>query len=304
MMTREEAREQLTGYIPSLTTPFCRDGSIDYDGLRSFVDFVIEAGSRAVMITPGDSLYTLLSDREVAEVNKAVVEYTAGRALVIAAENMWWTGQTVEFAQHMREVGADLLMVHPPDWALSCTAETFVAHYAAAAEHMPIMILTASLVNQGIPKALEIIRRLRDEIPNVVAVKDDWCDAFGRKLSLEVYGHWAVIAGGQKQNHLNAYPYGMDGYLSCFVSFMPRVSQEYWRAIEAKDLDQATRIIAEYDMPYFEFIGTCPGGFDAGVHGTMELFGVAQRWRRSPYHSLTDEEMERLRGFFQERGWL
>ena len=31
----------------------------------------------------------------------------------------------------------------------------------------------------------------------------------------------------------------------------------------------------------------------------MELFGVCQRWQRKPYHSLNDEEMEKLADFFR-----
>ncbi len=30
----------------------------------------------------------------------------------------------------------------------------------------------------------------------------------------------------------------------------------------------------------------------------MSIFGIAGRWRRPPYHSLDDAEMERLREFF------
>ncbi len=33
-------------------------------------------------------------------------------------------------------------------------------------------------------------------------------------------------------------------------------------------------------------------------HGAQEVFGIAERWRRPPYLSLTDPEMERLRAFF------
>jgi hypothetical protein len=32
-------------------------------------------------------------------------------------------------------------------------------------------------------------------------------------------------------------------------------------------------------------------------HGAQEIFGIAGRWRRGPYHSLSDAEMEQLRGF-------
>jgi hypothetical protein len=34
-------------------------------------------------------------------------------------------------------------------------------------------------------------------------------------------------------------------------------------------------------------------------HGSRELFGITGRWRRPPYHTLTDAEMDRLRAWFQ-----
>ena len=69
------------------------------------------------------------------------------------------------------------------------------------------------------------------------------------------------------------------------------------QAIEAQDWAQARAIIRDYDMPYFDFVMALPGGFDAGIHATFELFGLAGRWRRSPYYSLNDEEMEQLAAF-------
>jgi hypothetical protein len=63
-------------------------------------------------------------------------------------------------------------------------------------------------------------------------------------------------------------------------------------------------VVRKYDVPYFDFTSALPGGFDAGLHGAMELFGIAGRWRRPPYHSLTDEEMARLAGFFRDLSLL
>jgi hypothetical protein len=40
------------------------------------------------------------------------------------------------------------------------------------------------------------------------------------------------------------------------------------------------------------------GAFDAMFHATQEIFGIGGRWRRTPYHSFTDEQMERLRAFY------
>ena len=47
-----------------------------------------------------------------------------------------------------------------------------------------------------------------------------------------------------------------------------------------------------------------PGGYDAGIHAAFELAGRAQCWRRKPYYSLNDEEMEALVEGFKLRGWV
>jgi len=297
-MSRDEIREALTCPIASVNTPFTRDGAVDFDGLRNFIDFVVEAGTRTVLLTYGDSLYTVLTDQEVADVTRTVVEHTAGRAMVVAADRAWGTPKTVEFAKYCRQLGADVLMVLPPDWAFSCTRDTFIEHYAAVAQHMPVMVVT-SVFSSRQQVGLDVLRRLMDTVEGVVAVKDDVCNEFGRKMALICHQQCAVFSGGQKQNHMNLLPYGCDGYMSVFIKSMPQVAHAYWNAVKEGNLHRAVEIIAKYDMPYFDFIGELTGGFDTGEHAALEIFGIAGRWRRKPYASASDEEMERLRDFFE-----
>ncbi|MCZ6679585.1 MAG: dihydrodipicolinate synthase family protein [Candidatus Poribacteria bacterium] len=303
MMDVSETREALTGPVASVHTPFQRDGEIDYKGLGNLIDHCINAGSKTLILTYGDSLYSVLSDQDVADLTKFVSEYAAKRAMVIAADRQWWIGKEVEFAQYAKSVGADLLMVLPPNWAASCTVETFVEHYAAVAEHIPVMVVT-NVFARSPDQGLETLKVLRDTVEGVVAIKDDICGAFARRMGLLVHDHWAVISGGQKQNHLDLLPYGCDGYFSTFIHFRPDIPQQYWQAIQAQDFSKVKEIIRNYDLPYFDFVGALTGGGDAGIHGTLELFGIAERWRRKPYHTLTDAEMERLKGFFQSKGLL
>ena len=162
---KQEIRNNLTGPVASIRTPFLRDGRIDYAGLRRYVDFSVEAGSPTMLLTWGDSLYTLLTDEEIAEVTRVVCEQTAGRAMVVAAERNWGTPKLVEFARYAKQTGAGVLMVMPPDWAGSCTTSTLVDHYAAAAAELPVMIITATFVPRGEAFGLETLKRVRDEVP-------------------------------------------------------------------------------------------------------------------------------------------
>ena len=297
MRSPQELRGLVTGPVMSVHTPFTRDGAIDYGSLRGLVERGIEAGSTTMLLTYGDSLFSLLTDDEVAAVTRVVAEQTAGRAAVVAADRIWWTGKTVEFARYAREVGADVLMVLPPDWAGSCTADSFVAHYAAVAVEIPVMVVTNAF-SRSQAMGLEVLRRLRDDVPGVIAIKDDLVGVFARKMAILLRGHWSIISGGQKQNHFDLIHYGCDGYLSTFVTFAPHVTQAYWQAVQTEDWVEAARIIREYDMPYFDYVLDVIGGFDASLHGTFEHFGLSQRWRRPPYHSLTDEQMEQLSQLF------
>ena len=297
MIDLARVREAMTGPIAAVHPPFERDGSIDRNGLRAEIDRNIEAGSGTMLLTYGDSLHSLISDAEVAEVLKVVVDQTRGRALVVAADRQWWTGGEIEFADFARGAGADILMVLPPHWGGGVTHDSLVGHYQAVSEHIPVMLVTALFIaNQ--PLGLRVIETVRDQVPGVVAIKDDVTGAFARRMALLTHDRWAVISGGQKQNHLDVHPYGCDGYMSTYLHFLPKIAHAYWQAVDGGDLAAAARIIRDFDHPWMAFADTLPGGFDAMYHGAQEIFGIAGRWRRPPYHSLDDAEMERLRAFF------
>lgn len=280
--------------MPSLKTPFNRDGSIDFNGLRNLIDFNLAAGAQTLMLTAGDSHYVALSEREIAEVTRVTIQHNAGRALVIAADRYYNTTQAVEFAHFARETGADLLMVMPPDWGGSCTPSSLAEHYRTVAEVMPVMLVSNVFIARGPKFGLDTLKLVLGATDKVVAIKDDLCGEFARKMSLLVHDRWAVVSGGQKQNHLNNHPYGCDGYLSTFISINPEIAHAYWQAISTNNLPETRRIIRDYDHPFFELVMGLPGGFNAGIQAMLELKGIAQRWRRKPYHSLTDQEMESL----------
>lgn len=298
-MTKDEAKHHLTGPVMSLRTPFDRDGKIDFEGVRRVIDASLEGGSRTIMLTVGDSHYLCLTDEEITELTRVTCEYTAGRGMVIAADRYHSTNRAIAFAKFARDAGADMVMCLPPDWEKSCTAETLAKHYAEVAKVMPVMIVTNRFLQRGGTFGLETIERSLDASRNVIAIKDDMCGTFAHDLCTHFHERMAIIAGGEKRNHMNMWPYGCDGYLSTFVTFNPTISRAYWNAIETKDIPTATRIIGQQDMPWMEYLMTMQGSFDAGIHGMLELYGLAQRYRRTPYYTLNDQEMEQLKDSLQ-----
>lgn len=300
-MTRlsDDLRTALASPIPSLRTPFLPDGDVDWDGVRSQVDFVIAGGARTIMITWGDSLHSVLTDDEVAQLARTVVEHTAGRAKVIAADNIWATPKAVAYAEYCAEIGADLLMLLPPNWAGSTTADSLVTHFEACGVHLPTMVVTAFFNQGGVPpvsSCMEVIRQLHERAPSVVAIKDDLLGDLGVQICSTVRPEWSVVSGGLMRNHAFQVPWGVDGYLSMFMSFRPEIAWKYFNASEAGDYEKAWQVMREVEAPLRDYMGRAKGGFNAVVHGISELYGISARHLRAPYYTLTDAEMDELAG--------
>jgi 4-hydroxy-tetrahydrodipicolinate synthase len=302
MISVDEAKQALTGPVASVSVPFCKDGAIDYRGLKNCVDFIIEAGSGVVLLTYGDSLFNILTDLEISEITKNVTKQTRGRTVVVAA-GRWWTGEAVKFARYAREIGVSIFMALAPEWANCTNAQTLAQYYWTISKEIPLMLVTSLASNKVLP--LETVRLLMQEDTGIVAVKDDVCGSYGRRLANLINGKWALLSGGGKENFLDLMPYGGDGYLSVYMRFKPTVAKDFWRSIKANDLKKAKAIITLYEMPFFEDIKVKIGvDDDALVHAALEIFGVAGRWRREPFCNMDDGQMEQMREFFKERNLL
>jgi len=297
MITVDQAKKALTGPIASVSTPFNKDGSIDFVSLRNIVDFIIEAGSGTVLLTYGDSLYSILTDSEIAEITKVVIDQTAGRAMTVVAGS-WWMGESIRFAQFARDIGADMYMPLPPDWAQSGSATNFVEFYTRISEVLPVMMVTM-IGSRPIPK--ETIEVLLEQENNIIALKDDKCGEYGKEIAGLIDGRWAFLSGGRKYNHFDIMNYGVDGYLSVYMRFMPEIAHKYWTAVQNNNLETATNIINTYDVPFMVDLPLELNlNFDALIHGAMEIFKVAKRWRRNPYTSASNEQMIIIRAFFEK----
>ena len=304
-MKLDDAFKYLQGPIPSIRTPFKADGDIDFEGLRRLVDFCIAAEAKTIMLTAGDSHFICLSDQEIVDVTRVVCEQAAGKTMVISGDRFHSTKRSIDMAVTLRGLGMDLFMALPCDWGASTTPITLAEHYATIARYVPVMIVTNIFIPRGVNFGLETIRRALDLSDQIVAIKDDMGGDFIQRLCMAEHDRVAITAGGTKKHHLHMASFGSSaGYLSTFMTFKPDIAHRYWNAIVTKDWNAAREIVRDIDLPLFDHVMGYPGGFDAAMHGIMEVYGICGRWRRPPYHSLTETEIEKLRLFLDSQHLL
>lgn len=289
----EELRARVRGPVNSIYTTFTRDGDLDWSGIRNMIESGIAGGSGICLLTFGDSQLDFLSDAEVAELTRVVVEQTAGRALTVAATKRWSQRQTLEYARFCRELGVDLLMMLPSDHALSAAGK--IAWYRAAAREIPVMLV-------GFP-TFDILDGVRDE-PRICAFKEDGTLDYSLGMMIRYPGQWAYMTGGMYRRHLAQWPYGCAAFFSWASTIAPNIANRYWTAVQANDLATAAEVIATIEAPYFSLMDRYPERFQDLHRGALELNGIAQRYLRAPRRSLDDGEMEVLAAALRPLGLL
>ena len=301
---RRTVAEYLDGPIQSFRTSFNEDGTIDYDGVRTFVDHSIAGGSKTILLTAGDSHLTCMTNEEIVTLTRTICEHTSGRAMVVAADRNSRTTNSVLFAEYARSVGASVLMCQPPTWA-KVSATSMAEHYVRVSQNLLVMIVTNSFDSEP-AMGIEAIQTAIQKSKNVVAIKDDIFGDLGAGVCKIVKDTGAVLfAGGLKKNHLWLLQRGCGScYMSTFLAFAPQIKNRYWKAIQAGDMNEAQAIVDHYETPFFDFLRVLPCGWNAGMHAALALHGITKRWVPKPYVSAGDETMERLRDFLHRNAML
>jgi len=283
--TPDQVIEMLEGPVNSIPTTFLRDGRLDWRGIAGVIETGIAGGSGVSLLTFGDSQLESLSDDETAELTKFLVEQVRGRALTVAATRRWWTGKAVEFARFCKDAGADALMVLPPQQA--AVPEGLIAHYRAVAEVMPLMLV-------GAPR-YEVLDGLLDA-PSICCFKEDGTEAYAIQTMQRYAGRWKFMTGGTLWRHCTQRPYGCRAFFCCYSSFCPRVAKRYWDAVRAGDEATVSDVLNRVDIPFFALDAEFAGGIQAVWRAALELKGIASRWLRPPMVSVSDADMDRLKG--------
>jgi len=278
-----ELRARIEGPVNSIPTPFDKEGGIDWDGVASIVEHGISGGSRVALLTYGDSQFDFLDDDEVGRLTRFVVERVNRRAVMVAATRRWPDQKAMEFGRYCRDVGADVLMVLPSDFAGPAGR---IEQYRAVAREIPVMLV-------GCP-SYDILDELVD-VPGICCFKEDGTESYAAETIRRYADHWTFVTGGQLWRNYTQWPFGCRAYFCWLAALVPKLSQEYWAAVQRTDAAAAGRIIREIEAPFFALASSIRGGWFALWRAALELNGVCSRYLRAPLLSATDQEMDRIR---------
>ncbi len=287
----DEIRNLLTGPVNSIPTPFLENGEIDFDGYRNIIEVGIASGSGVSLLTYGDSQFDFLSEDEVEQLTRCLVETAAGRSLTVAATRKSADRRAVEFAGFCKDLGVDVLMVLPPDQARPAGR---IHHYRAVAEVMPVMLV-------GYP-TFDILDALTD-VPNICCFKEDGPLDYAPDAMQRYSQHWKFMTGGGLWRNFTQWPWS-PAFFCYFSSFAPHIARRYWEAYQNRDPETVGDIVRDVEKPFAGLTSGFSGAFQALWRTALELNGVAARFLRPPAVSATKVEVDAARPEIERLGLI
>jgi 4-hydroxy-tetrahydrodipicolinate synthase len=195
MSSKNNNRAAYRGVFPVAPTIFNDDGTLDLEGQRRCLDFMIDAGSDGICILANFSEQFVLSDEERTVLMHTALEHVAGRVPVIVTTTHFSSRICAERSRAAQDAGAAMVMVMPPyHGATFRVAERGIYEFfrtVSDAISIPVMIQDAPVSGTMLPAPF--LARMAKEIENISYFKIEVPQAAAKLRELISLGGDAIV---------------------------------------------------------------------------------------------------------------
>ena len=257
--------------ITAMVTPFDERGALDLDAAATLADWLVDNGSDGLVLCGSTGESPVLTDSEEVALTRVVRSAVSVPILLGTGSND--TAYAVEATRRSAELGVDGVLVvtpyynRPPQSGLE-------AHFraVAAATDLPVVLYDIP-IRSGRKIDTDVILRLVEEVPNVVAVKDATGDPTeSARLISRAPGDFELYSGDDAFT-LPLLSVGAVGVISVASHWAGRQLGDLISAYEKGDVVTATRINAGL-IPSYDFESTLEAPNPIPTKAMLRVLGL------------------------------
>jgi len=276
----------INGVIPAMITSFNKDESINKEGIRKTINYLISEKVNGLYITGSTGETFLMSQDEKKQVIEIIVEEVNGRVPVIAHIGSIGTKITTELGQYAEKIGVDALSALPPFYYGFSNDEIF-SYYKDISNttNLPITIYNISHAHL---MDLDMLKRLA-AIKNVKGVKYTAPTHFNfNKIKKEVGENFKIYSGMDEMS-LSGLISGADGIIGSFYNLMPEMFVDIYAKVKEGNINAAKKIQEKINIIILYALGKSGYPF---IKMGLNWLGIDSGYVRKPFTTFIDREIE------------
>lgn len=275
----------------AMVTPFQADGQVDYEALKSLINYLIDGGVEYLVSlgTTGES--ATLNKNE----KKKVFEFTAKtvnkRVKLVAGIAGNNTYEVVEQLREFDTTGYDAILSASPHYNKP-TQEGIYQHYRALAENAPLPIILYNVPSRtGSTMSAATTLRLAKDFKNIIGIKEASgnFDIFNQIMRDKPEDF--MLISGDDAITLPMMALGAVGHISVVGNALPKLSADMVRLCLQGDFKAATKLHSSLiNFTQLMFVEGSP----AGVKTALKQIGVCGNTLRLPLVQVSDKTAEAI----------
>lgn len=241
----------------AIVTPFDENG-INFKELVRLIDFNIDNGTQAIVITGTTGESATMSDEEHKEAIKFTVDHVNGKVAVIAGTGSNDTAYALQLSQYAQSVGADALLLVTPYYN-KATQKGLIKHFTHIADNVNIPIILYNVPSRtGVNIQAQTYVELAKH-PRIVAVKEASGDISAILKIREVCGDSLAIYSGNDDQIVPILSIGGKGVISVLSNIAPKDTQAICQLYFDGKVEESAALQTKYmDLIHALFIEVNP----------------------------------------------
>lgn len=291
----------MKGIIPAVVTPFREDESIDFEGFREIINYIIDGGVHGVFVIGSQGESFSLTSEEKRELISVAVEEVAGRVPLMAGTGAITTRESTQLTRYAETRGCDCASAITP-FFVQPTQQELYDHYATIAQSVSFPVLAYSNPPRtGVDLLPETAARLARDLPNFAGLKDSSGDLARTIQYLRECPSSFRTFVGRDSLILGALVYGIPGAVAATANVAPALAVKIYDCVQEGNYAGALQAQTQLTKLRLAF---SLGSFPVVVKEALALKGLPGGPCRRPIAPISDSNRGKLKDIMTDIGLL
>jgi len=289
---------KMKGVVPPMLTPFKENGDVDYESLKTLVEF-LKKEVDGLFITGSYGAGPMMNMEERKKVTEICVETAAGEIPIIVMVGSTTTRDSAELTRHAKAAGADAVASVGP-YYFSHNQNDLIGFYSdlISASDLPVYLYNNPKF-QGYEISLNTIKELKKR--GLAGVKDATFDilthaTYHRVLVDEKFD----LALGTESMWLSACALGTEAFIPGLANAFPEINRKMYKEGMAGDLEACRK--TQFEVNEMRDIMYLARSTQLAVYAMLEIRGIIKAYPRAPFIPATEDEKKSIREALQKMG--
>jgi dihydrodipicolinate synthase/N-acetylneuraminate lyase len=230
------------GVVTATATPFTPDLAVDFDRYQAHVSWLAENGTHGVVVNGSLGEYQVLTADERAAMVKAAVDAAPAGFNIVAGVGSYGASESRRWTEHAAEIGVQAVMCLPPN-AYRANDDEVLAHFKEVGKVGIPIIAYNNPFDTRVDLTPQLLARIADEVPTVVAVKEFSGDV-RRVWQIHQHAPRLDVLVGADDVLLELATGGITGWMAGFPNALPRESVDLYNLASAGKFVEAREAYA------------------------------------------------------------